>query len=325
MIPKLIRTRAVGEIAVVHLLQIRPSPQDLVECVGALDPQCTPRQKMVLVLSSQLGCPIRCTTCDAGTEFRGNLSRDELLAQARYLLEHWAGPEASRCEKFKIQFARMGEPSLNDAVLEALMELPRLAHLPGLMPCLATMAPAGREPWFERLLEIKESLYPNGAFQLQFSIQTTSDALRDQLIPVSRWTLPQIAAYAARFARPHDRRVVLNFALARSMPLEVNRLAEIFDPRHCIVKLTPLNPTARASASGWASAFQSPEEATVQELVAELRLAGFGCIVSVGLAVETSEAASCGQLSFAETLARSASLRSEISEKAAREVSKPAP
>jgi 23S rRNA (adenine2503-C2)-methyltransferase len=296
MKPALLRTHVVDEVAVIYLQRLRDDPRFDVECVGASDPAIPRREKMVLVISSQYGCPVGCTTCDAGGAFHGNLTRDEILAQVAFLLERWAGPEVARCEKFKVQFARMGEPSLNPAVLEALEALPALVPAPGLMPCVATMAPRGREAWFESLLELRHRVYPKGAFQLQFSIQSSSDAHRDRMIPVPKWTPREIASYAERFVRPGDRRVSLNFAVARGVPVEPDVIADLFDPRVCMVKLTPLNFTRKARESGWESAFDHDEDPRVRDLAASLRARGFDCIVSVGLPAEARDSASCGQL-----------------------------
>jgi 23S rRNA (adenine2503-C2)-methyltransferase len=297
-LPRALELREVGSLGRIHLLQLRDDPAFRVECVFSRDPALPLEKKMVLVVSSQFGCPIRCTTCDAAQAYRGNLTAAEILSQIDWLLAHDAGPVAPRCRKLKIQFARMGEPSLNDAVLDVIASLPARLGLPGLMPCLATMAPRGREGWFERLLDIRRRVYPEGNFQLQFSLQSTSPRQRDALIPAEKWGLSAISAYAGRFGRPPGRKVTLNFAMARDVEIDPAVLASLFDPATCMVKLTPLNLTARATAQGLRSAFDDASEPDVAALADAIRKAGFDCVVSVGLAVEGRSASSCGQLAW---------------------------
>ena len=83
----------------------------------------------------------------------------------------------------------MGEPSLNQSVLDVLEELPQRYHAPGLMPSISTVAPAGTERFFERLLEIKQKHYTGGHFQFQVSLHTTDITLRRPFYPGEKMEL----------------------------------------------------------------------------------------------------------------------------------------
>ena len=170
-----------------------------VEFVESIQPPLPREKKWVLMVSTLFGCPVKCLMCDAGGTYQGKLSCEEILAQIDYLVKKRFPGDFIPVEKFKIQFARMGEPSFNPSVLDVLTELPNRYHAAGLIPSLSTIAPRGVERFFERLLEIKERLYPNGNFQFQFSLHTTDDNLRDQLIPVKKWTFAEMAEYGNRF------------------------------------------------------------------------------------------------------------------------------
>ncbi|MFW5741543.1 MAG: radical SAM protein [Myxococcota bacterium] len=284
------------DLAQVYLVQLRDDPHALIECVGALDPALPKRDKLVIVVSTQLGCAVGCPMCDAGTSYQGNLRAEEILAQVDHVLKDWAGPEATTCAKLKVQFARMGEPALNPAVLEALERLPSLVTSPGLMPCIATTAPRSGHGWFERLRAIRDRHYGGGQFQLQLSVQSTDEVVRDAMIPVPKWSLWEMATFCRDFVRPGDRKVTLNFAMARGVPISAQELARIFDPGTVLVKLTPLNPTDRAVESGLQSTFDAGQEERVAPLVTQLTALGFDCIVSVGLPEESEMRSSCGQL-----------------------------
>jgi 23S rRNA (adenine2503-C2)-methyltransferase len=265
----------------------------LVEFTEALQPPLPREAKWVLVVSSLFGCPARCAICDAGGDYQGRLSLDEILAQIDFLVDRRYPGRRVTSEKFKIQFARVGEPTFNPAVLYALEELPRRYDAPGLFPSLSTIAPAGCEAFMERLLEIKNRLY-EGAFQLQFSIHTTDAKLRDRLIPVPKWDFGQIAQYGARFHGGRDRRVTLNFALAINAPVEPDVLLAHFDPRHFLIKITPVNPTHRAVKNGIISLVSSGPEEVSTELTS-LRSAGYDVLLSVGELEENRIGSNCGQ------------------------------
>jgi len=119
----------------------------------------------------------------------------------------------------------MGEPALNPAVLEVLRALPRRYHAPGLLPSLSTVAPAGRNAFFDDLLAIKRELYPGDRFQLQFSVHSTDPDARRRLVPIRTWSLAEMARYGTRFHRRRERKVTLNFAACLGYPIDPAVLA----------------------------------------------------------------------------------------------------
>ena len=141
----------------------------LLEFVESVPPPFTRDEKWVLIISTLYGCPIKCRFCDAGNFYSGKPTKDELLFQIDYLIKKRFGGKSVPSKKFKIQFSRMGEPSLNPAVLEALKEIPSRYAAPGFYPSLSTIAPNGTDNFFEELLQIKNIYYKN-KFQFQFSI-----------------------------------------------------------------------------------------------------------------------------------------------------------
>jgi 23S rRNA (adenine2503-C2)-methyltransferase len=178
-------------------------------------------------------------------------------------------------------------------VLEVLAALPGRVPAAGLMPCVSTIAPCGSEPFFERVLEIKQRLYP-GRFQLQFSLHTTDEAQRGRLIPARCWSYPQIAAFGSRFHQRGERKVTLNFAAAAGLPLEPQQLGAVFDPAHFAVKLTPINPTHAATASGLSGQIDPASPATGEQCAAAFRAAGFETILSIGDVRENLIGSNCG-------------------------------
>jgi 23S rRNA (adenine2503-C2)-methyltransferase len=267
----------------------------LIEFVEALQPPYNRDERWILMVSTLFGCPVKCQICDAGGQYRGKPNAEEILAQIEYLVNVHYPDRLVPSSKFKIQFARMGEPSLNMAVLDALEELPRRFHAPGLIPSISTIAPHGTDEFFDRLIDIKNRLYGNGRFQFQFSIHTTDTALREQLIPIRKWTFRKMAEYGKRFLRPGDRKITLNFALVDGMPVDPSVMLSHFDPEHYLIKITPVNPTCQAVKNGLCS-YIDPYQPHADNAVASLlRDAGYEVIVSIGEVLENYIGSNCGQ------------------------------
>ena len=283
------------EIAIVYVVEY--GPNRIVECVESLQPPIPRDEKWVLLVSTMFGCPVGCKMCDAGGFYQGKLTREEILAQIDFLVYKRYPEGAIPARNFKIQFARMGEPALNPSVLDVLDELPNRYQAPGLMPSLSTIAPNGSERFFDRLAEIKREQYSGGRFQFQFSLHSTDEKMRDEIIPVKKWDFTRMAAYGERFYQPGDRKITLNFALAQGTPLDPQVLLRYFDPERYLVKITPLNPTHHAVKSGLTSYLdpQKLPESETSATVLELRQAGYQVIVSIGEVEENAIGSNCGQ------------------------------
>jgi 23S rRNA (adenine2503-C2)-methyltransferase len=278
------------EIAAVYVAETDDGRH--VEFVESVEPPIPRDEKWVLIVSTLFGCPGRCRFCDAGGAYAGPLSRDEILFQTDYLIERRYPPRVVPAGKFKIQFARMGDPALNDAVLDVLEELPDRYDAPGLMPALSTIAPSGRDEFFERLLDIARSRY-KGRFQLQFSLHTTDPGKRDWLMPMKKWGLEEIARYGERFHVKGGRKITLNFALAEGMPLDLAVMKRHFDPQTFYIKITPVNPTYAAVQNNLQSSVSAGAKA--EWLVGLLRSGGYDALLSIGALEENAIGSNCGQ------------------------------
>lgn len=281
------------DIARVFLAELRRG--GYIEFVESVQPPVPRSEKWVLIVSSMLGCPIGCAMCDAGGDYHGPLTVDEITAQVDYLVRRRFPDGAVPAKKFKVQFARMGEPSLNPAVLDVLRDLPERYHAPGLMPSISSVAPVGSERFFDRLISLKSQRYAGGRFQLQFSIHTTDQVLRDRIIPARKWSLDEIACYGDAFCGPGDRKVTLNFALAAGAPLDPGVLARHFHPARFLIKITPVNPTHRAERNQLRSHVTAPILGHADWVVGDLRRAGFEVLVSIGELEENLIGSNCGQ------------------------------
>lgn len=264
----------------------------LVEFVESTQPPFTREEKWVLIISTLHGCPVDCLFCDAGGNYKGRISYDDLLFQVDYLIREFYPDLNVPSKKFKIQFARMGEPSFNHNVLKLLEDLPLLYSIPGFIPSLSTIAPRGTNSFFNRLLEIKKSKYPL-SFQLQFSLHSTDKIQRDQLVPVRKWEFDEMARYGKRFFDPGGKKITLNFALSTVSIIDPNLLIRYFNPDFFIIKLTPLNPTLKAAGNKLLSLI-TPENSHYI-IIDQLKNKGYEVILSIGEWEENLIGSNCGQ------------------------------
>ena len=267
----------------------------MIEFVEALQPPYSRDERWILMISTLYGCPVKCLICDAGGGYRGKPTAEEILRQIDHMVYRWYPDGHVPASKFKIQFARMGEPALNMAVLDVLEQLPERYNAPGLMPSISTIAPHGTDAFFDGLLELKNRLYSNRRFQFQFSIHTTDVMLRDKLIPVRKWSFADMAAYGERFYRSGDRKITLNFALADGMPVEPDVMLRYFNPERYLVKITPVNPTCHAVQNGLSTHIDPYRPETGQAVAQSLTEAGYDVIVSIGEVEENEIGSNCGQ------------------------------
>ena len=279
------------ELAQVYVAEMRGSPDYLVEFVDACDPNIGDRRKKwVIIVSCQFGCPANCLMCDAGDYYRGNLTAEEMMEQVDQAVAGHAIRPAD-CAKFKVQFARMGEPALNEEVLGALELLHK--RFPNVLPCIATIAPEGSQVWFEKLLDLRDRF---NDFQVQFSINTTDSKLRDRLMPFPKLSWDWIAGYGERFLRPGQRKPVLNFTLCPDWPVEAGVVKGVFSPEAFAIKLTVLNPTETGRKNGLTphERYEQAKEEVCRK-ASELEACGFEVIRSVGNMEENEIGSNCGQ------------------------------
>ena len=276
------------------ILYIAKQDDKVVEFVESLQPPIPREEKWVLIISTMYGCPIGCLMCDAGEYYHGKVSRDGMLEEIDYMIKSRFPDGKIPIPKFKIQFARMGEPTLNEHVLEALRELPSIYDAPGLMPCISTIAPKGSENFLEELIEIKNQYYANGRFQLQFSIHSTNEEERRKWMSSNIWTLDKIASYGERWHAKGDRKITLNFAVAADSEIDPDIILKHFNPEKYWIKLTPVNPTNRAIHNKLESGI-TEENSELNPLVEEFKKRGFEASVSIGEWEENEIGSNCGQ------------------------------
>lgn len=216
------------------------------------------KDKMVVTISTQKGCPMNCMFCDCPkVKFGGNVSREELEEEVVNAIK-FSGCKYT--ERFNLHLARMGEPSLNAAnVLNFLKyDLRDIVNAnmkaDVIHPVFTTMMPKslgieGMGQILDAFCQIKNEDY-NGEAGLQLSINSTDEEQRKELFRGRSMRLEDIAYVAKTLPKPKGRKYTLNFPVTDKTILDPKELSRLFDKDKFIVKITPIHETNEANANG---------------------------------------------------------------------------
>ncbi len=191
-----------------------------------------------LCVSSQVGCAVGCTFCLTGYGgFQRHCSADEIVDQVLTVRRELLGPDESL---HGVVFMGMGEPMLNlGAVIPAL----RLLSDPdgvGLSPRRMTVSTAGIVPGIEAF-----GRAGTGA-NLAVSLNATTDAVRDALMPLNRrWPIGELIEACRRLPLKPRQRITIEYVLLRGVndsPEDARRLVRLLRPLRCKVNLIMFNP-----------------------------------------------------------------------------------
>ena len=283
------------EIAKVYIARMRQSNDHLVEFVESIQPPIPREKKWVLIISTLYGCPIGCSMCDAGFgKYYGSVSSSEIIDQIDFMISKRFPDKRIPIPKFKIQFARMGDPALNKEVISALEQLPSLYDAPGLLPSISTVGPKNSMSFLNDIIRIKNDYYNNGRFQFQFSIHTTDMNLKKDLIPISTLSFSEMKQFGNDYFVDGDKKITLNFAMCKGYPVDTSVIRNYFDPDKFIIKLTPINPTENATRNNLQSKIDVNNPYESKDIVDSFKQHGFEVILSIGEVEENKIGSNCG-------------------------------
>lgn len=262
-------------------------------------------EKWVITVSTQYGCPQKCTFCDVpNLPFKGNASFDDLKLQVYAAINLF---KVKYTDRLNLHFARMGEPVLNDHVFEFAKWLHtnklQFQNETGLRaevihPVLTTSLPIKFKKLEERIQDwctIKNEVY-SGQAGLQFSINSTDESQRRQMFGGDSLSLVDFAQIAKNLPPPLSRKYCLNFAYSTDFIIDAPLLRELFDPAHFMVKITPIHNNQACRKNGIETIggystyhpYQKPELALKKE--------GFDVLVFVPSLDEEDGLVTCGNL-----------------------------
>ena len=245
------------------------------------------RERTTICISSQAGCAVACPFCATGQAgFGRQLTPGEIVDQVL----HWHRPPFNALGEggaghYNIVFMGMGEPLNNaDRVFEAVRLLNDPDRL-GIGARHITVSTSGVVPGMDRMVDELPQV------NLAISLHASTDALRDELVPINRkWPIAEVVGAGRRFAARTGRRVSLEYVMIDGLndtDEQAAGLADLARGWRSHVNLIPLNPTPGSRWSG-----TSP--AGIERFVRILRDGGATVTVrdTRGREIE----AACGQL-----------------------------
>lgn len=255
-------------------------------------------EKWVVTISTQYGCSMGCKFCDVPKVGKGiNATYDDLKNQIVTGLS--LHPEITSTKRLNVHYARMGEPTWNQAVIDFTREMRKelypyigrsLIH-----PVVSTMLPKGNKNLVEFLnnwLEIKNYDF-RGDAGLQLSINSTSDKEREDMFSGNSLTLQEISEIGKSFEMPRGRKITLNFAVA-NYEVNAEKLRELFFPEKFIVKLTPMHKTHTALENGIETNGDYTTMYPYRHIEEDLKRVGFDVLVFIASEYEDLGRITCG-------------------------------
>jgi 23S rRNA (adenine2503-C2)-methyltransferase len=197
--------------------------------------------RRTLCVSSQVGCAVGCTFCLTGTMgLARNLGPGEIVDQVhranRRLVELGLG-EGPR-PLTNLVFMGMGEPLANYRSLKVALDLLLAEDGPNFSQRRVTVSTSGLVPMMRRLGEETQ-------VKLAVSLNATTDAQRDALMPINRrYPLAELLKACREFPMRNGRRITFEYVLlggVNDAPEDARRLAELVRGIPTKVNLIPYN------------------------------------------------------------------------------------
>jgi len=243
------------------------------------------RGRITLCLSSQVGCALDCDFCLTG---KMGLVRQMLPGEIAGQVARIRDDRHLGADPFNVVFMGMGEPLHN---YDHLMAAVRLLTDPegfGLSRRRITVSTSGLVPGIERL-----AAEPDRP-RLAVSLNATTDAVRDRLMPVNRkYPIARLLEACRAFARATGDRLTLEYVLLEGINdggEDVARLARIVRSLSAKLNLIPFNPVP-----GWLD-YHPPPRARIEAF--RDRLVALGAAASIRWSRGAEARAACGQLAL---------------------------
>jgi len=206
------------------------------------------KPKNIVVISTQVGCAMRCNFCELGPErFVRSLIPHEMYNQvALMLMEAQAHGIDVDSKAHKVTLANSGEPLLNKNLVQG---LEMIAELPVSFK-VSTVFPHGVAKQFIDLAMFTSWYrYP---VQPQVSLISTSETYRQEAIGIRVAPFKEIreASDFWRLLNPKGRKVNLSLILSENVPCDVNEVIDIFPPELFRFRFRNYVPTENGTSNG---------------------------------------------------------------------------
>lgn len=244
-----------------------------------------------ICLSSQVGCAMKCDFCLTGKYgLKRNLTADEILLQLQ-TAEDYLKKTQPESRITSIVFMGMGEPLHNiDHVTDAIGKLLHRSYMPFSRRKIM-VSTSGLLPGMKKL---SDSHRP----RLAVSLNATTDALREQIMPVNKkYKIAELLEASKEYAVKSKMRVVLEYILFQGLNdtgLDLKRLIEIAKGPYFQVNLIPFNPWVTDTYGVSKELFMRPDSTQVKAFQHGLITGGVRATVRYSGGEDVL--AACGQL-----------------------------
>jgi len=239
-------------------------------------------RRLTLCISTQAGCTLDCTFCRTAEEkLKKNLRYDEIINQVLTVQK-----QAPDRKITHIVLMGMGEPLANlPAVTEALQRITSPLFF-GISPRRITVSTAGLVP------QIREFLTGPTSANLSISLNATTDAVRDQIMPkVNKlYPLGTLLSSLKKIPLPSRKKITFEYVLLRGIndsAEDARRLVRLAHGIRCKINLIPFNEFPQ-------SPYRCPTDQTILTFQAILQKAGLIAMLRKNRGRDIL--AACGQL-----------------------------
>jgi 23S rRNA (adenine2503-C2)-methyltransferase len=257
-------------------------------------------KKWVITVSTQYGCSMGCKFCDVLKVGPGiNTTFNDLVNQVKSALS--LHPEVKRAERINLHYARMGEPTWNEAVIDSAYYLKGMFDSMGwgFHPVVSTMMPNGNKNLFlflRKWIMLKNNF--GGEAGLQVSINTTDEDIQKRTMPASS-NIWATHCLLDEIGELKGRKIALNFALTDA-PIDAKELRHYFNPKYFMCKITPMHNTKAVIENDMMTHggydFYYPYRRVEEDLKAQ----GFDVIVFIPSKEEDESRITCGNAILAD-------------------------
>ncbi|MBI2454795.1 MAG: 23S rRNA (adenine(2503)-C(2))-methyltransferase RlmN [candidate division NC10 bacterium] len=211
--------------------------------------------RLTACISTQAGCPLACRFCLTGLMgLRRNLGAAEIVGQ---ILALQVGLEQGE-RISNIVLMGMGEPLLNLPQVERALRILSDEQGANFSPRRITLSTAGHVPGIQKLAASDLGV------NLAVSLSATTDAVRDEIMPINRrWPIADLLAACRAYPLPNRRRLTFEYVMldgVNDSPGDARRLVGLLHGIRCKINVIPFNTAPdlpdRASPRERVEAFQ---------------------------------------------------------------------
>ncbi len=192
--------------------------------------------RLTACISTQVGCPLACRFCLTGLMgIHRNMVAGEIVGQILALQDGLEQGERIS----NIVLMGMGEPLLNFPQVERALRILSDEYGANFSPRRITLSTAGHVPGIQKLAASDLGV------NLAVSLSATTDAVRDEIMPINRrWPIAELLKACRAYPLPNRRRLTFEYVMldgVNDSREDAKRLVDLLRGVRCKINLIPFN------------------------------------------------------------------------------------